>query len=171
MYRRSFLALASAATLSACVPGPRSNPLSRAEARNLRFNDITVNTGGTAYLTNAAGEYRNQLAPTLEAELRQEFSDRIGADGTAQIIVDISRLNLADSFRTATGGDQSRLTGSVRIVTGGATVASYPLDVTAGEAAETRTGVLIGAAINSRARFFRRLTNSFAAETYQLVTA
>ncbi|WP_422071967.1 hypothetical protein [Tranquillimonas rosea] len=172
--RRVFLLTGGAALgLAACAPMPRSNPLSRAAASNLTFSGVTVSTSGAGYENSRAAQYSSRLGPDLQGVLAQEFSSRIEGSGGARMEVDVARLNLANSARTAFGGDQSRLQGTVRLIENGsnATIASYVIDVVAGAAAETRTGALFGAAVNSSDRFYRQLLTAFADQAREQIEA
>lgn len=170
MHRRAVLSSALAVALGACAPMPRSNPLSRAVARDLRLSSIEVSTTGTAFESRRAAQYSSRLEPDLAATLRQEFAARI--EPAAPLRMEVARLNVADSRRTAFGGDQSALAGAVRIVdASGTAVATYAIDVRAGMAAETRTGALVGTAVNSSDRFYRRLLRGFADDARAAITA
>lgn len=72
------------------------------------------------------------------------------ASGGLKLVADIARINLAGATTTAFGRDKSLMQGSVRLVdASGATVASYAIQVVAGDAAETTTGALWSSAIKS----------------------
>ena len=80
--------------------------------------------------------------------------------------VEIARFNLAGSARTAMGRDQSQLQGSVRIIDpSGRLLATYPIQVVAGTAAESRTGALARAAVTTADGFYRSLLTSFARDS------
>ncbi|SFP88470.1 hypothetical protein [Tranquillimonas alkanivorans] len=172
LHRRHFLLLSAAVPLAACAPTPRTNPLSRSLASNLQLGSINVSTAGAAYENARAGEYATRLGPDLEAALRQELSGRLSPGAPARMEVEVSRLNLASSARTAFGSDQSALVGSVRLVSPDQGVlASYVVDARAGEAAETRAGALLDTALNLGDRYYRRLLTTFADDTEQQISA
>jgi len=148
MDRRSILLMISASALTACAPQPYSNPLSREARAGLAFSRFDVVTTGASFDSRLASDYASRLGPDLAAALRSEFSDRIRADGVV-MNVEIARFNLAGSTRTAMGRDQSQLQGSVRIIdSAGRLLATYPIQVVAGAAAETHTGALARAAVD-----------------------
>ncbi|GAA3863529.1 hypothetical protein [Celeribacter arenosi] len=162
-------ATAMIASLAACAPMPRSNPLSRAQADGLAIGAIEVVTTGAAFESARAGDYASALDPDLTAALEREFADRRAPNG-ANLLVDIARLNVADSGRTAFGWDQSKLIGQARLTTAdGAVIATYPVQVTAGEAAKTRTGALIDTAIASSTNYYQDLVVTFAEDLRELI--
>lgn len=153
--------------LAACAPLPRANPLSAEQVRDLAFSEIRVTTAGAGF-EGRGTDFSSRLAPELQAVLRREFSDRLGPGG-ATMVVEVGRLNVAGGTSTALGRDQSTLTGTVRILAGGALVASYPIQVIAGEASESLAGALVGATVNSGERFYRRLLNGFARDAREQI--
>lgn len=158
-------ALAALPVLAGCAPAPYANPLSREVRAGLRFSDITVSTSGAAFESARAGDYASRLGPELQAQLRRAFSDRLDQDGVT-LAVEIQRLNVAGSAGTAFGRDQSRMTGSARVLDReGRLMASYPVTVIAGEARETRLGALAAAAVTSADRYYRTLVADFARTT------
>lgn len=171
MQRRRFLVtgglvLAGAAGLAGCAPQPRANPMGRELRGSITFSEVSVTTAGAALESRRAADAATALGPELEAALRQAFSDRMAAQGTARMVVEVDRFNLAGGTRTAFGSDQSRLSGAVRVLDGqGRLLGSYAVVVTAGEAAETRLGALAGAALGSADRFRRQLAQDFARST------
>ena len=165
MNRRALLA--SALALAGCAPLPRSNPLSADAVRNLTLSGIEVTTTGAAFEGRAA-DYSSRLAPELAAALRREFSDRLGPSGV-EMVVEVSRLNVAGGTSTALGRDRSTLTGTVRLVDRGTLVAAYPIQVVSGEASESLAGAVVGAAVNSAERFYRRLLLGFARDTRERI--
>ena len=169
MHRRACLALLAGAGLAACAPLPNTNPLSRDQRAALAFSGIEVTTSGAAFESTLAADYSSALAPDLEGVLQREFADRLNPDG-ARLIVEISRFNLAGSAATAFGRDQSRLLGTVRVVSpGGLLLATYPIQVLAGEAAESRTGAILGAATNRAGGYYRDLVTGFARDTREQI--
>ncbi len=77
--------------------------------------------------------------------------------------VEIARMNLAGSVRSAFGRDQSRMQGTVRLLDPtGALLAAYPVQVEAGTAAESRTGALARATVTTSEGFYRSLLRDFA---------
>ena len=169
MHRRTFILSTAVLSLAACAPGIDSNPLSRDVRRSLRFASIEVNTAGAAFESARATEFSSALGPDLRAALQEEFSDRMG-NGTYRMIVDVARLNVAGSAATSFGNDTSRLLGGVRILDGaGATIATYSVQVQAGAAADTTTGAIFGAVVNTANRYYRRLVGDFAEDTRELV--
>lgn len=175
MDRRHFLTLSAAGTVLAaagCAPMPRSNPLSRAMATSLTFSDITVSASGAAFENRRAAGYSSRVAPELEAVLKQRFAKRMNPGSAARIEVELARLNVADSARTAFGSDQSALSGTVRVISaGGGVLASYVIEARAGEAAETRTGALFDAAVRSSDGYYRQLLDAFARQAHDRITA
>lgn len=169
MRRRAFVIL-SAAGLAACSPLAGANPLGLEERRTLRISDFTVRTTGTSFASSRAQEFSSRLAPDLRAALRQEFAERTSPGG-ASVVVDIASLNLSGSTATAFGRDQSRLRGQLTILAGDGTTAraTYAIDVVAGSAAQTTTGALASAAVNSDDGFYRRLLSSFALDAREQV--
>ncbi len=166
--RRSLMALAAAAALAACAP-PDPNPLSRQARAELRLSEIVVSTEGAGLESGLARRYSSSLAPDLRAELTREFSDRVGG-GSAKMLVDVSRFNVAGGTATAFGRDQSQLQGAVRIVDGnGALRATYTIQVLAGEAAESTSGALFGSVANSGRGYYRDLLEQFARDTREQV--
>ncbi|NYS26801.1 hypothetical protein HUK65_17685 [Rhodobacteraceae bacterium 2376] len=162
MDRRSLFLMIGASALVACAPQPYSNPLSREARAGLAFSRFDVVTTGASFDSSMAANYASRLGADLAAALRSEFSDRVGADGVV-MNVEIARFNLAGSTRTAMGRDQSQLQGSVRIIDrAGRLLATYPIQVVAGAAAETRTGALARAAVTTTDGFYRGLLSGFA---------
>lgn len=162
MDRRRLFLIMSASDLAACAPQPYSNPLSREARAGLVFSRFDVVTTGASFESNLATDYASRLGPDLAAVLRSEFSDRVRSDGVV-MNVEIARFNLAGSARTALGRDQSQLQGSVRITdASGRLLATYPIQVVAGAAAETRTGALARAAVTTAEGFYRGLLTGFA---------
>ena len=153
--------------LAACAPLPRANPLSAEAVRSLTFAEIEVTTAGAGFEGRGAA-FSSRLAPELRAVLRREFSDRLGAGG-ARMVVEVGRLNVAGGTSTALGRDQSALAGTVRILDGGALVASYPIQVIAGEASASIAGAIVGATVNSGERFYRRLLDGFAQDAREQI--
>ncbi len=165
---RLLIVLIVALTAAACTPEPRTNPLSREAARSLTFSEFDVTTTGTAFESGAARDYASRLAPELEAALGQEFRSRRG-DG-ARMEIDIASLNVAGGRSTAFGRDQSRMTGTVRIVdSGGRVMASYQIQSLAGEAAQSRWRAVFDSATQSAEGFYRVLLRDFARSTRQQV--
>ena len=162
MHRRAFVATGGAAlALLSCAPTPRRNPLPREVARNLTIREIAVTTSGTSFESELARDYTSDLGPDLRAALELEFQKRLAAEGV-RLEAEPSRFNLANSLRTATGGDRSRLLGTVRLIDEGQVLASYPIQVSAGQASETRTSVLIDATFRSSAGYYREMVRTFA---------
>ena len=162
MDRRSLFLMTGASALAACAPQPYANPLSREVRAGLMFSNFDVVTTGAGFDSNLAAGYASRLGPDLAAALRSEFSDRIRPDGVV-MNVEIARFNLAGSARTALGRDQSQLQGSVRITDpAGRLLATYPIQVVAGTAAETRTGALARAAVTTADGFYRGMLTDFA---------
>ena len=161
------LALLLALALAACAPAPRSNPLSAEAVRTLTLSEIAVTTSGTAF-EGRARYYSSRLAPELAAVLRREFSDRTDAAGL-RMVVEVSRFNLAGGTSTALGRDQSTLSGTVRLLDGRTLVAAYPIQVLAGEASGSLAGAVVGAAVNSADRFYRRLLTEFAQDAREQI--
>jgi hypothetical protein len=160
--RRHLIALGLAGLLAACG-APDPNPLSRAARSELQFAGIEVTAMGAGFESGAARDYTSRIAPDLEAALKREFADRLGRGGQWRMLVEVSRLNLAGGTSTALGRDQSRLSGAVRVLDpSGALRASYTIQVLAGEAAESRTGTLVGAVANSAGGYYRELLTAFA---------
>ncbi len=163
--RRLVLLGAASALMASCAPTPSANPLPRATRNALRISDITVETGGTAFVNRAAADRASSLAPDLRQSLLREFADRISDDGV-RVVVEISQLNVAGGTATATGRDQSRLQGAVRVVqTDGSVLASYTIIAVAGAARETRTGTVVGSVINTASGFYRALIDQFSLQT------
>ena len=167
MNRRALLASSLALALAACAPLPHSNPLSADAARNLVLSGIEVTTTGAAFEGRAA-DYSSRLAPELAATLRREFSDRLGPSGVA-MVVEVARLNVAGGTSTALGRDQSTLIGTVRLIDQGTLIAAYPIQVVTGEASESLAGAVVGAAVNSAERFYRRLLTGFARDAREQI--
>lgn len=162
MDRRTLILMIGAGALAACAPQPQSNPLGRDMRANLMFSRFDVVTTGASFESAAATGYASRLGPDLAATLRSEFSDRIRPDGVV-MSVEIARFNLAGSTRTALGQDQSQLQGSARIIDpAGRLLGTYPIQVFAGTAAESRTGALARAAVTSTDQFYRSLLGDFA---------
>ena len=117
------------------------------------FRGLSTRFGG---FVNQIWRFVNQLV------------DRLGALSTTLDLgvvmnVEIARFNLAGSARTAMGRDQSQLQGSVRIIDpAGRLLATYPIQVVAGTAAESRTGALARAAVTTADDFYSGLLTSFA---------
>ena len=153
--------------LAACAPLPRANPLSAEAVRSLALADIEVTTAGAGFEGRGA-DYSSRLAPELEAVLRREFSDRLAPTG-ARMVVEVGRVNVAGGTATALGRDQSTLSGTVRLVQGGELVASYPIQVIAGEASESLAGAVLGSTVNSAERFYRRLLTGFARDAREVI--
>ena len=166
MLRRYFLMLAGAAPLlAACSPTPYANPLSREVRAALRFRRIEVDTGGAAFESARAADYATRLGPELQAQLRQEFSDRIDPAGVT-LAVEVQRLNVTSATGTAFGRDQSRLSGAARVLDReGRLLASYPVTVIAGTARGTTVGALASAAVTTAEGFYRTLVADFARTT------
>ncbi len=163
--RRAFMLSLLAGAVAACAPQPGSNPLGREARARLRIARIEVVTTGAAFESTRAAESASRLGPDLRATLRQEFSDRISGDGVT-MSVEIARMNLAGSVGTAFGRDRSRLQGTVRLVDdAGRLLATYPVQVEAGTAAETRTGAVARATVTTAEGFYRALLRTFARET------
>ncbi|WP_334061085.1 hypothetical protein [Limimaricola cinnabarinus] len=160
--RRTLIALGLAGLLAACgTPDP--NPLSRAARGEMQLADIEVTAQGAGFESGAARDYASRIAPDLDAALSREFADRLERGGQWRMLVEVSRLNLAGGTATALGRDQSRLSGAVRVIDpAGALRASYTIQVLAGEAAESRTGTLLGAVANSARGYYRELVAGFA---------
>ncbi|WP_341211269.1 hypothetical protein [uncultured Limimaricola sp.] len=160
--RRHLIAFGLAGLLAACgTPDP--NPLSRAARGEMQLADIVVTAEGAGFESGAARDYTSRIAPDLDAALSREFADRLGRGGKWKMMVEVSRLNLAGGTSTALGRDQSRLSGAVRVVDPAGTLrASYTIQVLAGEAAESRTGTLVGAVANSAGGYYRELIAGFA---------
>ena len=153
--------------LAACAPLPRSNPLSAEAVRGLAISEIEVTTAGAAFM-GGGPDFSSRLAPELRAVLRREFSDRLGPGGV-RMVVEVGQLNVAGGTSTALGRDRSTLTGTVRLLEGGALIASYPIQVIAGEASESLAGALVGATVNSGERFYRRLLTGFARDAREQI--
>lgn len=168
-HRRHLIALGFAGLLAACgTPDP--NPLSRAARGELQLADIVVTAEGAGFESGAARDYTSRIAPDLDAALSREFADRLDRGGQWRMLVEISRINLAGGTATARGRDQSRLSGAVRVIDPtGALRGSYTVQVLAGEAAETRTGALVGAVTNSAGGYYRDLLAAFARDTREQV--
>jgi hypothetical protein len=168
MNRRTLLLLL-AGSAAACAPQPFANPLSREVRASLTFADIVVDATGAGLESSRAADRASSLGPDLRAALRSEFSDRVTGSG-ALMRVDVARFNLAGGTTTAFGRDQSRLSASVRIIDPtGRLLATYTIQTTAGDAAETRTGALVGATIGSAERFYRTLLSNFARNTREQI--
>lgn len=162
MKRRILLALAAAALAAACTPTPNANPLSVDMRRTLTFSEIAVTAEGAAFESAIAADFASRLGPDLEAELRQEFSDRLSPAG-ARLVVDLARINVSSRTATAYGRDQSRLVGQARIIgAGGETLAVYPVMSIAGEAADSTAGLVVGTVLSGPERLYRQLLDSFA---------
>jgi hypothetical protein len=158
-----------ALSLAACAPMPRANPLSRAQADGLAISAIEVTTTGAAFESKRAADFSARLDPDLTAALQREFAGRMSSDG-ALLTVDVARLNVADSGRTAFGWDQSKLIGQARLnAPDGQLLATYPIQVNAGQAAKTRTGALVSAAIGSSDKNYVKLINEFSEELLELI--
>ena len=166
-HRRGLLlgALAALPLAVACAPTTRVNPLPREVRAGLRLAQVSVSTQGAAFESSRAADFASRLGPELQAQLRREFSDRLDPAGMT-LAVEVQRFNLAGGTGTAFGRDQSRLTGSVRILErDGRLMASYPVAVIAGEARETRLGALASAAVTTAERFYRTLLSDFSRTT------
>lgn len=162
--RGMFLSLA-ALSLTACAPRPSPNPLSREARAALRIARIEVTTTGATFESRRASDAAGNLGPDLQARMRQEFSDRMRPDGI-EMSVEIARMNLAGSVRTAFGDDRSRLQGTVRLIDrSGRLLAIYPVEVEVGTAAETRRGAVARAAVTTVDGFYRALLSGFARQT------
>lgn len=159
--RRTAVLSLAAAALAACAPMPRANPLSAGAVRALTISEIEVVTSGATFENARAAEMASVLGPDLQAALRASFADRI-APGGVRMVVEVARFNLADSARTAFGRDRSSLTGTVRLIDDGLLIATYPVQVFAGDAARTTAGALVDTAIQSSDRFYRRLLRAFS---------
>ncbi len=169
MYRRTFALALAAGALAACAPQPFANPLSREMQANLRISRIDVVTTGAAFESSLAAGTASRLGSDLTGALRQEFADRLRPDGVV-MSVEVARMNLAGSVRTAFGRDQSRLQGTVRLLgPGGGLLATYPVQVEAGAAAETRTGALARAAVTTADGLYRTLLRDFARATREQI--
>lgn len=163
MNRRALFALLAGAALTACTPILyETNPISRDMRATLRIASIEVNTTGTAFDSTRARDYTSSLAPELKGQLEREFRDRMTTGTGVQMIVDVSRLNVAGATTTAFGRDLSTLQGSARIVRDGAVIGTYSLQVTAGDASTTTTGALISSAVQSGDGYYRTLLDKFA---------
>lgn len=161
-HRRHLIALGLAGLLAACG-APDPNPLSRAARGEMQLADIVVTAEGAGFESGAARRYTSRIAPDLDAALSREFADRLDRGGEWRMLVEVSRLNLAGGTSTALGRDQSRLSGAVRVIDpAGSLRASYTIQVLAGEAAESRTGTLVGAVANSAGGYYRELLAQFA---------
>ncbi|WP_209426441.1 hypothetical protein [Pararhodobacter sp. SW119] len=162
MQRRTLLLMLGSGALGACAPQPYTNPLSREARAALGITRIEVVTTGTAFESALAAESATRLGPDLTGALRQEFADRMRPDGVV-MSVELARLNMASSLRTAFGRDQSRLQGTVRLLdASGRLLAAYPVQVEAGAAAATRTGALARASVTTAEGFYRDLLRAFA---------
>lgn len=161
------LILGLALAAAGCAPLPRSNPLSAEAVRNLTLAEIVVTTDGATF-EGAGAERSSRLAPELQAVLRREFTDRTGPSSTT-MVVEVARLNVAGGASTALGRDQSALSGTVRLIDGGRLIASYPIQVVAGEASESVAGTVVGAAVNRSERFYRRLLRGFAQDAREQI--
>jgi len=169
MQRRSMMMLVGATALAACAPRVQTNPLSRDMRAALAFSRVDVVTTGTAFESTLAGDYATRLGPDLTGILRREFSDRLDPAG-AVLNVEVSRLNVAGSVRTAFGRDQSRMLGTARVIDrDGTLLASFPIQVVAGTAAESRTGALARATVTTADRFYRGLLGDFARATREQI--
>jgi hypothetical protein len=148
MLRREFFVV-SLGFAAACAPLPDTNPLGRDTRKSLTISSVEVSTTGTAFESVRAADHSSALAGDLRGVIEREFSDRM-ASGGLKLVADIARINLAGATTTAFGRDKSLMQGSVRLVdASGATVASYAIQVVAGDAAETTTGALWSSAIKS----------------------
>lgn len=161
MDRRLFLtATAATLTLAACAPAMLTSPLSREETRALRFDTIEVRTVNTLFSTEAARAKSTTLASALRTRLEREFSDKSGPGMVLR--VDVTRLSLASATSTAFGRDISRLQGVATLVDRmGVERATFPIQVEAGRAAESTSGALARAAINSTDGFYKDLLTAF----------
>jgi hypothetical protein len=169
MNRRLLLTLLVSVTLAACAPSISPNPISRDVRNSLTFGTIEVTTTGTAFESTRATDYSSRLSADLKTILTREFSDRMAAGG-ATMVVDLARFNLAGATTTAFGRDQSTLQGSVRILTpDGTLLGTYAIQSISGDAAQTTTGALIGAAVNSADGFYRDMLTGFARDTREQV--
>lgn len=170
MNRRQFSGLAVALmAATACAPLPNSNPISREVRASLTFASVAVTTTGTAFESTRAADYSSRLSGDLKGTIEREFVDRMDGGGV-KLIVDIVRLNVAGATTTAFGRDRSILQGSARVVDqSGNLLGTYAIQVTAGDAAETTTGALFDAAINSGDGFYRELVTGFARDTREQI--
>lgn len=169
MPRRTFILALAAGPVAACAPRPYTNPLGREARAALAISRIEVVTTGTAFENVRAADTASRLGPDLTGALRQEFADRLRPDGVV-MSVEIARMNLAGSVRTAFGRDQSLLQGTVRLLdAGGGLLATYPVQVEAGAAAETRTGALARATVTTAEGFYRSLLRDFARATREQI--
>lgn len=168
MRRRHLIALFCTAPLLACAPQASDNPLSADMRRTLQISEVQVVTSGTAFTSARAGDYSSKLSPDLRAALRREFSDRMGASGVTMQVT-VSSLNVASATSTSYGRDQSRLQGQVSLVEAGQVLASYGIQTVAGEAADSRTGALLGAVTGSSGGYYRTLVDEFARDTREQI--
>lgn len=167
--RRFVLALLGATALVACAPVPNSNPIGREARKSLTFSEIRVSTSGTAFESTRAADHSSSLGPDLQAFLSRELSDRMNPGGVV-MEVDIARLNVAGSTTTTFGRDKSLLQGSVRVNgLNGDRLGTYQINVVAGDAAETRTGALVGAITHTGEGYYRSLLDAFARDTREQV--
>jgi hypothetical protein len=168
-HRRTFILMLGAGTLAACAPRPYTTPLGREARAALAISRIEVVTTGTSFESTLAADTGSRLGTDLTGALRQEFSDRLRPDGVV-MSVEIARMNLAGSVRTAFGRDQSRMQGTVRLLDpAGTLLAAYPVQVEAGTAAETRTGALARATVSTAEGFYRSLLRDFARTTREQI--
>lgn len=162
MHRRTLILTLAGGALAACAPRPYTNPLGREARAALTISRIDVVTTGTAFESTLAANAANRLGADLTGAMRQEFADRLGPEGVV-MSVEIARMNLAGSVRSAFGRDQSRMQGTVRLLDpSGALLAAYPVQVEAGAAAESRTGALARATVTTSEGFYRSLLRDFA---------
>ena len=167
MKRRVFLitGLMAVPFVMGCTPTPYVGPLGREARATLRLARIDVAAQGTVFESSLAREYASRLGPELQANLRREFADRMDSGGMT-VVVEVQRFNLARSLRTTMGRDQSRLSGTARLLErDGTLVASYPVTVIAGEARGTTVGALATAAVTTADGYYRSMLTDFARET------
>lgn len=161
--RRALLLLAASGVLAACAPRPEARLADGEMRADIGFSEIRVETVGTGFESRLAADAAARLGPDLQAELRREFSDRIDRGGTARMVVEIDRFNLAGGAQTALGRDQSRLSGTVRVFDDAdRLLASRAITVAAGTAAQSRTGAVLGAMTGSADRYYREMLRDFA---------
>ena len=168
MLRREFLVV-SLGFVAACAPLPDTNPLGRDARKSLTISAVEVSTSGTGFESVRAADHSSALAPDLKAVLEREFSDRM-APGGPKLVVDVTRINLAGATTTAFGRDKSQMQGAVRLVDGnGATVASYSIQVVAGDASGSTVGAIWSSAIKSADQYYRALVVGFSRDTREQI--